>query len=1036
MSNINTQKFGLNSIFDKLREKYNEVDINGKRSLSQDILYDYSQEIIVKKKYTKRKITLKRPKNSISNEKKKRAKSLSKTKIPKIKYLTTKKKAKKKLNNNLIYNKHIFSANNKILKYENNNIRIVNNFNYLSNYNKGMFHLIKSIKKGFFNKIKNILNILAINNNLEGPKIKNYLYSLSYDKNEKENKNLEENNNHNKNKKNNNSSNYIKRKSSSKRNSFEEENIKIINNMDVKQLNSPEEEENNNKRITYVKNKQFENYNKDINDNINYLKCNKIDFKEKKKDDDIGFLDTLKKIKKKVNKIQSSNKKSYENNENSINNNTKTNFNSFNKHASKISKNHIMPKIYYKNKNNNSFNNLNRNKKTVFLTGEKLRNKNYVNNFLIKENQPINYLYSQNKKNLPNKEVTNNINITNNNIIKNDNNYNIKTNSEKKNNKTIFDHVKINNKQLIRRDDVYNRKNIINLINPIKDSNYNFHFDNIKYFNPDKNIEQTVKIFQVKNEFNKINYYFENTINKEKNKMYINGGDLPNKDKIKFPLNENEIIINNDNSNNSNPININNYKKEQILFDSTNYNSYYNNNYNNNPLNSFDDNVNKEQNDKENIKIETLSEDNNCKDKKINNSYEILNPLNLEQNSNNTIDNEDFNIKINSKNEINSLGNEDEFIKNNINNTKFEYKENNQKKYLYNKNIIEKSGDFFYSVKESSDNLNLNSLNLDNNNKIINKKNNMSLSLSSLDAKENEESINDENFELFISDNYLKYKIIDKEKNIINFLSNKYGEKDKNIKKVKIRLSSYLKIIQRIAETKIVCENEQDIIKTKENENKNVKPISIRYYQNVINKLIYEMNENNNIKINNDNIDKISNNNIILYIQKFDSKINSFKNYILYLLVKKHYLKSISQKEKLMNDKTKEIEKHKNEIYQCYYNLKNVIGSLDDTKNNNKKKKECIMMIIDILKHYKYINHKDVKLAKKLFNERKIKKLIYHNNIRKVNINIDKINSVNRNETFDHKKTKLFVSLSYVILPLVYIISYLNNYQKDYSLIE
>ena len=50
-------------------------------------------------------------------------------------------------------------------------------------------------------------------------------------------------------------------------------------------------------------------------------------------------------------------------------------------------------------------------------------------------------------------------------------------------------------------------------------------------------------------------------------------------------------------------------------------------------------------------------------------------------------------------------------------------------------------------------------------------------------------------------------------------MSNKYGEKDKNIKKVKIRLSSYLKIIQRIAETKIVCENEQDIIKTKSDKN-------------------------------------------------------------------------------------------------------------------------------------------------------------------------------------------------------------------------
>ena len=326
---------------------------------------------------------------------------------------------------------------------------------------------------------------------------------------------------------------------------------------------------------------------------------------------------------------------------------------------------------------------------------------------------------------------------------------------------------------------------------------------------------------------------------------------------------------------------------------------------------------------------------------------------------------------------------------------------------------------------------------------------NMPHTLSSLDnnEKENEESINDVNEEININNNYLKYKIIDKEKKIVNFLYNKYGKESKDVK-VKIPLNSYLNIIQRITEIKINIKNDQEEIhlnyqeksETKEIENKNVKPISIRFYQNFINKLINEINENKDMIRNNHNIfDIISNHNIFLDIQKFDSKINSFKNYILFLLIKKkHYLSSIPQKEKLINDKTKEIEEYKNEIYQYFFDLKNSINSMKDIKYNNQKKKEYIMMIIDILKHYKYINHQDIKLAKKLFKERKSKKRIHDNNTKNKSININIIKNISKkeNEAFAHKKTKLFISLSYVFLPLVYIISFLNTYQKDYSLVE
>ena len=130
MSNINKKNIDLNSIFDKIKEKYNKSDLS-RRSLSQDVLFDYFEEVIVRKIYKKTKITFIRPKNILENEKKKRPKSTSKGKERKNISLTYYKTKKYKNDRNINYDKKIFSVQNKKLKYDNNNIKIISQFNDL-----------------------------------------------------------------------------------------------------------------------------------------------------------------------------------------------------------------------------------------------------------------------------------------------------------------------------------------------------------------------------------------------------------------------------------------------------------------------------------------------------------------------------------------------------------------------------------------------------------------------------------------------------------------------------------------------------------------------------------------------------------------------------------------------------------------------------------------------------------------------------------------------------------------------------------------
>ena len=124
MSKLSNKKIGLNSIFVKIKEKYNEFETT-KRSQSQDILINYT------KVYKKTKIIIKRP--QIINNKNIKAKSVSKKKSKKYLSLTYNIKNKNKNNKNLNNNYFNTSDKNKNIKFENNNIRIINKFDEFEN---------------------------------------------------------------------------------------------------------------------------------------------------------------------------------------------------------------------------------------------------------------------------------------------------------------------------------------------------------------------------------------------------------------------------------------------------------------------------------------------------------------------------------------------------------------------------------------------------------------------------------------------------------------------------------------------------------------------------------------------------------------------------------------------------------------------------------------------------------------------------------------------------------------------------------------
>ena len=68
-------------------------------------------------------------------------------------------------------------------------------------------------------------------------------------------------------------------------------------------------------------------------------------------------------------------------------------------------------------------------------------------------------------------------------------------------------------------------------------------------------------------------------------------------------------------------------------------------------------------------------------------------------------------------------------------------------------------------------------------------------------------------------------------------------------------------------------------------------------------------------------------------------------------MIKKHYIKSIKEKQKLILDNNNKIEKEKNDIYTYFQFLKNSINTMKYNEYNNQKKKEYYLMILDFLFH-------------------------------------------------------------------------------------
>ena len=1035
MSNINKKNIDLNSIFDKIKEKYNKSDLS-RRSLSQDVLFDYSEEVIVRKIYKKTKITFIRPKNILENEKKKRPKSTSKGKERKNISLTYYKTKKYINDRNINYDKKIFSVQNKKLKYDNNNIKIISQFNDLKckeiNNNKEKSEIslkiinilentkIKKLKKKCFDKMKYILKernftkIKSGNNNLK-IKIHSSISCDIKDKSKQEYKNY----NINKKRKINSSNNSeIDRKSSSKQNSFED-NIKIIKRIDIKPLYSSEDENNVNQNTDNGEYKSLQTSVNNSNEKKNKIYYNLTEKKQleinnsREKNDDIHIIDILKKIKKNII------------NKNNIKNNSNQNLKKFkidskiNNHFNNKFINNFIPKPiksdYKKQLIDNNYNLINqsniKNNKNIIL----LNNENYN-----KQNKSIYEKYSskkhKNNETYINKNYFNRINISSKNIINTDNEYNKKIKNE-------LDNSFENSYEKQQKSVSKNKSNIISLISP-KKSEINYFTKTFKHFIPDKNNDKKIKLVQIKNKIDEINDYFNKFEKNKRDKLLIikkNMKKSTEKENIKIISNNSNMKENINQFENKNDIEEVKIIKSSIIIKS-NYNNEYNNPINqekiiinnlkyNNQYKSTINNIEiskKEKGKSQKSQINSIQENKNKSfNEKIINSFKVPNSIKT--------------FKINeSINTYYSIDNNKDIINDIDNKLKID---NYNNKSIIKNNYIEKSGELFYSIRESIDHMNINNLNKP----INNNKNNMSLSLLSLD--ENEKNIDIEKIDL--NSNFFKYKIIDRKNRIISFLSNKYGKNGKDLK-VKLSLYSYLKIIIKLIEKKdknciqrkemgakkieLINNNIRKI--KKENKN-NIKAISIRNYKNFIDKLINEIKINNNTGRDNN----LNENNIFMNIQKFDNEIKSFKKYILFLLINKHYLKSISQKEKLITDKSKIIEKRKNNIYKFFIALKNSINSFTDTKDNKQKKEEYFMMILDILRHYKCINHRDIKIEKKWYKQNYSK-------------NINNKALIKGEERFDHRKTRLLMALSVIILPFVYILKYMNTYQKDYSLIN
>ena len=377
-------------------------------------------------------------------------------------------------------------------------------------------------------------------------------------------------------------------------------------------------------------------------------------------------------------------------------------------------------------------------------------------------------------------------------------------------------------------------------------------------------------------------------------------------------------------------------------------------NYNSNSIN----NTNNSKNNTSNIKKKNLKEFN---ENTFNTAEETTNFLDNENNPINKITYEDEKIIFNTNSDIK---NEkfDDINKKELNNF------NSNSNIKLNENIIEKSGELFYPVDDLIESLNPN-INFNNDKNDLNN-----------DEEDDEIEINEK------SKIYGKYKVVDKSKKIIRFFSNQKENNKNNIEsfKAKIPLDSYFNIINKILPKKNSSIDNIDNNKDKVSDNKNNKykmSFSIKAYESFIKQMIDEINlvNINNNKINNYGMSDKD-------IDDFENKIKNLKCCVLYLLVKKHYLKSKDDKLKLISENNNKIEKQKIEIYDLFQKVK------------QSAKHDDIQKILNILKKYETISKREIKVMK----------LNYKNEI---------------------TEDKSLLNYGSLIIPFFYIAKFLNTFQ-------
>ena len=492
-------------------------------------------------------------------------------------------------------------------------------------------------------------------------------------------------------------------------------------------------------------------------------------------------------------------------------------------------------------------------------------------------------------------------------------------------------------------DKLNNKINNDNYENSIVNRNYSYDKKDMKDINsePKNNIFKELKEELYNNSLNKkINISNKrNKINKES--LLFSEGNILSINKSKSNIKEkeenyksacNNNIINNINSNNNSKINKTeftsrnqNNKKRKFFIDSISFEKIE-------PNNLFESNKNNVDNNKISyLNLNSNSINNTYSDKNnTNNNISYLKNKNIKDCYENTCNSfeETTNVNENENNPINkNTFDEEKYL---FNNTSMKYgnfdtinsKEliiNNKSNFNKEENVIEKSGELYYPIDE-----------------IINNEDDYELDLKGKNAS------------------FFKHNIVDKNKNIISFFSNEEKNNKKNNNhpklKAKISLNSYLNIIKKSLYKKKSISNEY--VENKEYieiNNKNKMSFSISSYEEFIKQLIDEISINNYDENNN----YINNNDILEDdIDGFEDKIKNLKNFVLYLLIKKHYLNSMNEKLTLISENNEKIDERKKEIYNLFKKIKN------NCKNNN------ISRVLDILKQNEIISKRDIKITK------------------------------------------------------------------------